>query len=92
MNKVIRNTIDNKDERFQIGDLIFIHTTFSDIPVIIAQVNCGEVAAITLTEGNRWTTAIQVPDIEDIDFETMLLVTNGKKFERINSVTITRKK
>lgn len=88
MNKVIVNPTDHKGEYYQAGDLILIHTTIEATPAMIVQVDSGIVAAVSLTGGNRWTTGVAVHDINDISHDNVLIMTNGKTFERIYSATI----
>ena len=88
MNKVIVNPTDHKSETFKLGDLIVIHNTVSTTPAMIVQIDSGIVAAISLDDGNRWTTGVAVHEVNDISFDNVSLMTNGKTFEKINSVTI----
>lgn len=90
MNKVIINPTDHKNEAFKIGDLILIHSTNTNdsTPAMLVQVDSGIVAAVSLTGGNRWTTGAAVHGVNDISSDNVSVMTNGKSFERINSVTI----
>jgi len=88
MNEVIVNPTDHNGESFKAGDLILIHSTIDNTPAMIVQIDSGLVAAISLNDGNRWTTGVAVHDIKDISHENVSIMANGKSFERINSVTI----
>lgn len=88
MNKVIVNPTDQKNTSFQAGNLILIHATTEAIPAMLVQVDSGIVAAVSLIGGNRWTRGVAVHDVNDIFFDAVFEMTNGKTFERINSVTI----
>lgn len=89
MNKVIVNSTDRKSDIFKVGDLILIQACTGGYSAMITQVDSGMVAVISLSEGNRWTSPIEIHDVGNISFDAVLLMTNGKEFERINSVTIT---
>jgi len=65
-------SIEKKSKTYKVGDTFILNGNNKNTPFILAQVGYGEVAIISLLNGNRLSTPVKVNNLFDIDLNEVI--------------------
>jgi hypothetical protein len=84
--------IESHDRTYTVGEMIVVRGLLTNTPCIIAQTSPDHVQLISLENGNRWDDAVQVHDVTNIDYDTILTMAHGYAFDVLKRAVLSRGK